>query len=183
MDIRTLKKNKEENKMNAMYYKINLPKNYDMNIIRERVENNGSKTDGFPDLFFKAYLIRSDKEHNEYSPFYIWKNSEGMNKFIFEGFFDNILDSFGWQNINIGIPLTVELDETFRHSKYCIEIEHEINQTYFLSRPEFSLPKEGYSGKVLVYNPDKWRYMELYFYKDKPENISENIYEILHISQ
>lgn len=169
--------------MNTMQYKISLPKNYDMDIIRNRVKNNGNKTDGFQDLFFKAYLIKSDKEHNEYSPFYIWKNSKGMNKFIFEGFFDNILDSFGWQNINIGIPLTIELNEKFRDSKYCIEIEHKINKTYFLSRPEFSLPKEGDSGRVLVYNPDKWRYTEFYFYKDKPENISENIYEILHISQ
>ena len=36
--------------MNAMQYKITLPNDYDMTIIRERVENNGFKTDGFQDL-------------------------------------------------------------------------------------------------------------------------------------
>ena len=42
--------------MNAMQYKITLPNDYDMTIIRERVENNGFKTDGFQDLLLKAYL-------------------------------------------------------------------------------------------------------------------------------
>ena len=40
-----------------MQYKILLPDDYDMNIIRQRVSVNGYKTDGFQDLLFKAYLI------------------------------------------------------------------------------------------------------------------------------
>ena len=43
--------------MIAMQYKILLPNNFDMNIIRQRVEKNGTKTDGFQDLLFKVYLI------------------------------------------------------------------------------------------------------------------------------
>lgn len=33
--------------MNSMQYKITLPNDYDMTIIRERVRKNGAKTDGF----------------------------------------------------------------------------------------------------------------------------------------
>lgn len=92
--------------MIAMQYKIILPDDFDMNIIRERVIKNGTKTDGFQDLIFKAYIIsekdNADKCTNEYSPLYLWKSNDGMNKFIFDGFYDNILNSFGWQNINIG---------------------------------------------------------------------------------
>lgn len=40
-----------------MQYKVILPKDYDMEIIRNRVKDNGHKTDGFQDLNFKAYLI------------------------------------------------------------------------------------------------------------------------------
>lgn len=47
--------------MIAMQYKISLPDNYDMNVIRQRVADNGHRTDGFQDLIFKAYLI-SEKE-------------------------------------------------------------------------------------------------------------------------
>ena len=86
--------------MIAMQYKILLPENYDMNIIRKRVTINGNKTDGFQDLLFKAYLITESKSegkgnHNQYSPLYLWKDSIGMDKFIFDGFYNNILNSFG----------------------------------------------------------------------------------------
>lgn len=43
--------------MLATQYKIILPSDYDMNIIKERVRKNGPKTDGFPGLKFKLYLI------------------------------------------------------------------------------------------------------------------------------
>lgn len=48
--------------MIAMQYKIILPDDFDMNIIRERVIKNGKKTDGFKDLIFKAYII-SEKDN------------------------------------------------------------------------------------------------------------------------
>lgn len=55
-----------------------------MKIIRQRVSNNGEKTDGFQDLIFKAYLISENdstlESRNEYSSLYLWKNNEGMNK-------------------------------------------------------------------------------------------------------
>lgn len=84
--------------MIGMQYKIILPKDYDIEIIRKRVKQNGYKTDGFQGLNFKAYLITEAGEnknlYNSYAPLYIWNNHEGMNKFIFDGFYDNILESF-----------------------------------------------------------------------------------------
>jgi hypothetical protein len=40
-----------------MQYNIKLPSDYDMNIIKDKVKNNGFKTDCFRDLLMKAYLI------------------------------------------------------------------------------------------------------------------------------
>ena len=54
--------------MIMMQYKVKLSKDFDMNNIRKRVQENGFKTDGFEDLFFKAYLI--SEENKEYSPLY-----------------------------------------------------------------------------------------------------------------
>lgn len=65
--------------MNAMQYKITLPNDYDMQIIRNRVAENGMKTDGFEGLALKAYLIIDQKERKEYAPFYLWEHTEGMN--------------------------------------------------------------------------------------------------------
>lgn len=173
--------------MIAMQYKVKLPNDYDMNIIRKRVMDNGHKTDGFEDLLFKAYLIDENPTNSnslEYSPLYIWKNNNGMNKFIFEGFFDNILKSFGWQNINIGIPLMIDLSENFSKSTYLIEHYHDIQPTENLTAPSFSSYFSNYTGRVLIYNPDKWKWVEFYFYTEKPllSDVNNRLYEILHIS-
>ena len=81
--------------MLSMQYKIQLPDDFDMNLIRQRVRENGTKTDGFPDLIFKAYLIATKGQHdaqvNQYAPLYLWSGVEGMNQFIWQGFYDNIL--------------------------------------------------------------------------------------------
>lgn len=174
--------------MIAMQYKILLPENYDMNIIRKRVAMNGNKTDGFQDLLFKAYLITESKSEgkgnrNQYSPLYLWKDSNGMNKFIFNGFYDNILNSFGWQNINIGIPLICKLENDFIYSKYVLEIEKEIIPATHMKPLNFSSIFSTCAGKVLIYNPDKWKYSEYYFFTNKPASNNIGVlFDILHLS-
>ena len=49
--------------MQLMQYEITLPADYDMGIIRHRVATCGSKTDEFPDLGLKAYLVREQGSH------------------------------------------------------------------------------------------------------------------------
>ena len=173
--------------MIAMQYKVKLPDNYDMNLIRQRVLANGEKTDGFPELLFKAYLV-SDRgitleQENEYSPLYLWKSNEGMNKFIFGGFYNNILKSFGWQKINISIPLLWEMGEKFSSSKFVFEIESEIAKTEVMNPMDFSIDFGECTGKMLIYNPDKWKATEYYFSEIIPKDIPQlKRYEILHIS-
>ncbi|MES5894651.1 DUF4865 family protein [Bacillus cereus group sp. RP43] len=181
--------------MIGMQYKVILPKDYDMEIIRNRVKDNGYKTDGLQELKFKAYLISEASKdgnfYNCYAPLYIWNGHEGMNKFIFEGYYDNILQSFGWQQINIGVPLVVNLSDDFKKSRYAVEYAGSISQSKSLIGAQFNISNqnvhntENCIGNVIVYNPDKWGYSQFSFYNEKPEiDIMDNatIYEILHIS-
>lgn len=173
--------------MIAMQYKIFLPDDFEMDNIRQRVKNNGYKTDGFQDLMFKAYLIKekdgTSESRNEYSPLYLWKDSGGMNKFIFEGFYNNILQSFGWQKINIGIPLLCDLGKEFNNSQYAMEIENDILPSNQMSLLSFLKTSERCLGKVLIYNPDKWKYVEYRFYEREPrKSLNCKIYQILHLS-
>lgn len=170
--------------MIAMQYKILLPDDYDMDVIKKRVALNGQKTDGFQDLIFKAYLI-SETNHKEYSPLYLWKDHGGMNQFIFNGFYDNILDSFGWQDIKIGIPFLYNLETDFKSSNYVFEIERKIPPTPRMKPLKFSLDSHNCFGKLLIYNPDKWKCLEYYFYKDIPAGYGwKNLktYRLLHLS-
>lgn len=176
--------------MIGMQYKITLPADFDMKHIVTRVRENGYKTDNFEGLLFKCYLIREkgiDSIENMYAPLYVWKTSEGMNKFLFEGFYDNIIGSFGWQRINIGIPLFTDLSEDFITSKYALEEIFEIPPTSSLAAFYDSVihsfaEDSNMVGRVCIYNPDKWKYSVFYFYKSCP-TANADIYQILHISQ
>ncbi|WP_086314532.1 hypothetical protein A5821_002110 [Enterococcus sp. 7F3_DIV0205] len=177
--------------MNAMQYKITLPDDYDMALIRNRVKKNGSKTDNFHDLLFKAYLISEKVQgaiSNSYAPLYVWKNADGMNQFIFEGFYDNIINDFGWQAIQIGIPLIIDQPECFTSATYLLEKNTLINEQLSmcdvpkeLLRIQETLPANSL-GKLIIYNPDKWQATVFGFYAEKPAQNDAALYEILHIS-
>lgn len=84
--------------MNARQYKIILPDDYKLSRIRNRVKKNELKTNKFPNLLFKAYLISEKVQgaiSNSYSPLYVWKNSDEINQFIFGGFYDITIRDFG----------------------------------------------------------------------------------------
>lgn len=179
--------------MIASQYKIILPSNYDMDIIRKRVKDNGYRTDGFYGLKFKLYLITekgiNNNLQNTYSPLYLWKDSQGLNKFLFEGFYDNIITSFGWQNVNIGIPLIDTTTQRIKESNFLFEIVGEIEPKESLNNLKNhikeAIPEIENAEYVVIYNPDKWKYHVFYFIDDLQKVKDEKgiIYDILHISQ
>lgn len=178
--------------MIGMQYRIHLPNDYDIQIIRKRVKENGHGTDGFTGLLFKCYLIqenRVDGFENIYAPLYIWNDSNGMNEFLFGGFYDNIIKSFGWQKVNIGVPLIIDLKEDFRKAKFVLEVGNEITPKESLSsfRTDILIPQvedKDYRGRVCIYNPDKWKYSQFLFYSERPEGeYMGHIFQILYISE
>ncbi|MBI1351755.1 MAG: DUF4865 family protein [Actinomycetales bacterium] len=97
--------------MQLMQYEITLPADYDMQVIHDRVAARGARTDDFPGLALKAYLVRerglAGSPFNQYAPFYVWAELHGMNEFIFGAGFDGIRTDFGrpaihsWQGIAV----------------------------------------------------------------------------------
>lgn len=180
--------------MIGMQYKVILPKDYDMGIIRKRVQDNRHKTDRFPGLNFKMYLITEGENnlYKSYAPLYLWNNYQGMNKFIFEGYFDNILTSFGWKQIQIGVPYSINLDNDLNRVNYVVEYAGTIPETNSLINTVFNNSNDYVKdakrslGNILFYNPDKWGYSHFSFYEEKPIiNTYESIiiYEVLYVSQ
>ncbi|NEC63655.1 DUF4865 family protein [Streptomyces sp. SID9727] len=84
--------------MHAMQYRITLPADYDMGVIRHRVATRGHLLDDFPGLGLKAYLMRvrgGDSPVNQYAPFYLWTRPEGMNAFLWGSGFQGVVQDFG----------------------------------------------------------------------------------------
>ncbi|OIQ77409.1 hypothetical protein GALL_409020 [mine drainage metagenome] len=96
-----------EDRMLAMQYSFTLPADYDMSIIRRRIETKGHLTDGFPQLVFKAFLHagrdsqRNHAPENLYAPFYLWDRPEGMNRFLGSQGFTAVTQAFGWPSVKI----------------------------------------------------------------------------------
>ena len=67
--------------MDLMQYEITLPADYNMDIIRQRVMDRGSRTDDFLGLGIKSYLVRERGCHgspvNQYAPIYLWADPQG----------------------------------------------------------------------------------------------------------
>ncbi|WHX22611.1 DUF4865 family protein [Streptomyces malaysiensis subsp. malaysiensis] len=95
--------------MLAMQYRITLPADYDMRIIRRRVETKGPLLDDFSGLGLKAYGIRErgvdGSPVHQYAPFYLWTAPEAMNRFLWGPGFQGIVRDFGrpsvehWQGL------------------------------------------------------------------------------------
>lgn len=173
--------------MIGMQYNIQLPADYDMTIIHKRIENSGYKTDGFKDLVFKAYLI-SEKDQkgasNSYRPFYVWEKTDGMNQFLFNGSFDNILSSFGWQKVEIGVTQKIERGTDFLKSRFVTIQSYEILETASLNNFDFEDKNlEIRTGKVVLYNPEKWRYEIFTFYKEKPKMTKGKLLKLMYLSK
>ncbi len=85
--------------MQAMQYEITLPADYDMGVIRRRVEARGAGTDHFEGLAIKAYGIREKGVNgstvNQYAPFYLWNTVAGLGRFVFGPGFAHIRADFG----------------------------------------------------------------------------------------
>ncbi|MDQ1746886.1 MAG: hypothetical protein QOD07_1149 [Frankiaceae bacterium] len=86
--------------MYGMQYTISLPADYDMGIIRRRVEERGHLLDDVRGLGLKAYLVRevgvNASPVNEYAPFYLWTDPAAMATFLWNGGgFAGIVASFG----------------------------------------------------------------------------------------
>ena len=106
-----------------------------------------------------------------------------MNQFIWQGFYDNILKSFGWQHIPIGVPLSFQRSEDFLSARFCLELKRAIPESATMQELTFSCDTDQDAARLLIYNPEKWECSEYYFFQNLPEQIEGmNVYEILHVS-
>ena len=183
--------------MIAMQYNIILPSDYDVNIIKRRIRDNGNKTDGFPGLKLKAYLIAEKGKYNnyenQYAPFYLWEQEDGMNKFLLDGYFNNILNSFGWTRVLNWVVLHEQVKKTVEPQYAAIQtisvpvysdltvIGNNEKEHFYKLKTDDSL-----TAYVAAYNPCSWEICHFLMATspDLLKNSAKNslIYDVHHIS-
>ncbi|MCP2258778.1 protein of unknown function (DUF4865) [Streptoalloteichus tenebrarius] len=179
-----------------MQYEISLPTDYDMGIIRHRVETKGHLLDTFPGLGLKAYLIReagvAGSTVNRYAPFYLWHSLSGMNHFLWGGGgFHNILGSFGRPSVQNWIGVAVERGParsvtptvaTRRVESLPAEVDPKDVVTHALDELRQLAQQDGVHTTALAIDPRHWELVRFTLWaEDAPEDEGTR-FQVLHLS-
>ncbi len=92
--------------MLAMHYQFELPADYDMRIIRDRIAARGSVFENMEGLVFKQFLMadfRSDSPTNLYAPVYLWSSTAAAWHFLRGPLFSALCASFWKPRVQIGL--------------------------------------------------------------------------------
>ena len=184
--------------MLTMQYRITLPADYDMDIIRRRIAERGHLTDDFPRLAFKVYLYADRSKpyaagrENRYAPFYLWHDTEGMNAFLGGAGFAGVVASFGrpvvrmwsvWRaevapNLSIATHATLETVPISAHIALSAmhDAEH-ANARVDLDR--------GALAAISAFDAAEWTAIRFRLWRDAAAAFSENVdvYQVGHVSQ
>lgn len=183
--------------MQLMQYEITLPADYDMDIIRERVATRGRRTDDFPGLGLKAYLVRERGRDgspvNQYAPFYLWAELDGMDRFVFGPGFDGIRTDFGrpvirtWHSIAVvdgsahgeAPTAATRVVDTTDPGVSLMEVADRMT-----AEASAAAQHNGVTRLVTGIDPFTWQRVTVTLWAgEAPEDAAGDRYAILHLSQ
>ncbi|GFZ91095.1 DUF4865 family protein [Dyella caseinilytica] len=185
--------------MITMQYRIGLPADYDMDIIRHRIAERGHLTDDFPHLAFKTYLYADRTStyaaggENLYAPFYLWHNHEGMNAFLAGPGFAGVVESFGRPVVRTWSVWRAETASDLSAAQYATREIAPISAQAVLaalrSEEEAKVQHDverGALAAISAFDPTSWTLMRFRLWQhivDRPQGHDADVYAIGHISQ
>lgn len=181
--------------MYAMQYEINLPTDYDMGIIRRRVETLGDRTDDFDGLGIKAYLVQDQANGavvNQYAPFYLWNDPAGMSRFLWSGgFFSGVCRSFGrpmvqhWTGVDVRPGVAVD-QPALAATKHVQLLPPDVDPADPVAAALVVLEEtaglaEVHSSAIAV-DPSRWELVHFTLWSGEPGVVPGTRYQVLHLS-
>ncbi|MCE4225478.1 DUF4865 family protein [Methylobacterium sp. C25] len=181
-------------------YVIDLPADYDMQIIRDRVARAADAFDRFPGLGLKAFLAREKGRHgadsNQYAPVYLWPEAEALWDFVAGSGFDGVARSFGRPSIQTWLGFALARSQAGRDPtrfrslvREDVTIERGIDLAALRSdetRNARTAVAEapGLCLRAVGLNIETWRLVRFDFW-DRPQDalpVGSRSFEILHTS-
>lgn len=185
--------------MIAMQYRFVLPADYDMAIIRRRIADRGYLLDDFPGLAFKAYLYASRGDDalpgqgNVYAPFYLWRDTAGLDAFLGGAGFAALADDFGRPSVSTWIPWQATLADDLREAA-CASCE----PLAIPAHADFALARTGEDeaarrdldagalAAVSAYDPAAWTLLRVRLWPHPRPGLARTgvrLYRVGHVSQ
>jgi hypothetical protein len=172
--------------MYAMQYEVDLPADYDMRVIDRRVASRGHRTDEFPGLGLKAYLVRD----HQYAPFYLWADTAGMSRFLWGGGgFDGIVQDFGRPSVRhwtgarslAGPARAAAPAYATRHVRLLPENHAEVSRE--LDALARLAGNPAVHTTALAIDPRHWELVRFTLWAAAPDEDADVRYRVLHLSR
>ncbi|WP_335979938.1 DUF4865 family protein [Streptomyces sp. CA2R106] len=183
--------------MHGMNYRIVLPADYDMGVIRRRVETRGHLLDAFPGLGLKAYLIRErgtdGSPVNEYAPFYLWNTAHGMNSFLCGPGFRGLVADFGrpavehWTGLAFARgPAAAEVPAAATRAARPLRADEPLEEVAARASAQLreDAARPGVHCAALLLDPRHWELLHFTLWRDAaPEEPGAERFQVLHLSR
>ncbi|PXV53138.1 protein of unknown function [Dyella jiangningensis] len=180
--------------MIAMQYSFTLPADYDMAIIRQRIADKGHLLDHFDGLLLKSYLHAqrgASSNENLYAPFYVWKDSAAMQRFLGSDGFARLTEAFGWPSIRVWPVWDAYLSPEARHARFASREIQPIAPYSALGalreqqREQLQRDVErGALAAVEAFEPTTWSRVSFRLWDEaRPATSAGQWYEVGHVSQ
>ncbi|MBK1819421.1 MULTISPECIES: DUF4865 family protein [Burkholderia cepacia complex] len=181
--------------MLTAYYVHRLPADYDLDIIRNRVRERGRLWDDTPDLLFKGFLLREAGRHgateNGYASFYLWRNEQAFARFVTDGRYRVVTDSFGRAPIDTQVALDARKGSAstgrFAHLE-TIEIPADADLDAALAREiarnREAAARQGVVAAAVSLDPLRWRLTRALVTEHEPDHGGVGtVYQVLHLAR
>jgi Domain of unknown function (DUF4865) len=183
--------------MIAMQYSFTLPADYDMEIIDRRIRDKGPLLDGFPMLGFKAYLsarkqgVDYKSAENLYAPFYLWREPEGIDRFLSSPGFAALTRDFGWPSVKTWLIWHADQSADLRSAKFATRaITAVAPHSDLAARRDSAIAdaraatKAGALAAIAGFDPTGWKAVAFHLWSSPSDHVSEatQIYSVGHIS-
>ncbi|MFB0614880.1 DUF4865 family protein [Streptomyces sp. AGS-58] len=179
--------------MHAAQYELSLPADYDMGVIRARVARVGHLLDDWEGLGLKAYLIRERGAHgspvNQYAPFYLWNTVDGMNRFLWGGAFQGLVNDFGRPPVRQWTGLAYA-EGTRAPAAFAVRRRQPVPEEAELAALMEDAVAEaerlaGQDGAVLAaaaVDPHRWELVHFSLWEHATAKADGDVFEVLHVS-
>lgn len=180
--------------MFAMQYGFDFPANFDMGTILARAATIGPRFDELPGLYHKAFLVgkNSPGAANRYTPFYLWREVDGLMAFLRS-------DAFRALSAHYGRPAVQRWNEVAFIEGPAVNGEPEVAVQEFVGlAPDVDLEKlceqelatlgalarePGLQTAYVGLDPEKWQLMRLSLWTDRAVQLAGRVLDVAYLSR
>jgi hypothetical protein len=175
-----------------MQYETPLPDDFDMEGIRNRVQEKAKAFDQMPGMFVKFYAVNEVTAGplNEYSSIYLWSKPSFLTGFFVDDLFENYANVFARPSPRWALVHQVNGDfRQFQRTRAAIRqtvgIPRKAHIGQFVKGWEARSRKSNALTRVIAIDPAHWELVDFEFLPEpvaQPLGVNAHQYDIVHVS-